>query len=218
MAAHRRVRPMTAMSTIATAYHLRAYDERRVVPGGTRASAAIAASGIQRADASCPLAGIGLEALRDGFRARHDDYSAIMAEALADRLAEAFAEHLHERARRAWGYGRDEHLTKEDLLAEKYRGIRPAFGYPACPDHSEKRKLFDLLGAEDVGISLTESGAMIPPASVSGIYLGHPEARYFNVGRLGRDQIEDYARRKGMAVAEVERWLGQNLGYEPAPT
>jgi 5-methyltetrahydrofolate--homocysteine methyltransferase len=122
---------------------------------------------------------------------------------------------LHQRVRREW-YAPGESLSKDDLLAEKYRGIRPAFGYPACPDHTEKDKLFALLHADSIGVSLTEHGAMLPAASVSGIYLGHPEARYFNVGRLGRDQIEDYARRKGMTIPEVERWLGQNLGYEPA--
>jgi 5-methyltetrahydrofolate--homocysteine methyltransferase len=136
-----------------------------------------------------------------------------MAKALADRLAEAFAEMLHERVRRAW-YAPDESLSSSELVDEKYRGIRPAFGYPACPDHTEKKALFDLLGANAIGVSLTEHGAMLPAASVSGIYLGHPEARYFNVGRIGKDQVEDYARRKGMAVKEVERWLAPNLGYE----
>jgi len=121
---------------------------------------------------------------------------------------------LHQRARRDWGYGTGEDLTNDDLIDEKYRGIRPAFGYPACPDHTEKAKLFDLLGARAVGIDLTESFAMTPAASVSGIYLGHPKARYFNIGRIGRDQVEDYARRKGMPVLEAERWLAPNLGYD----
>jgi 5-methyltetrahydrofolate--homocysteine methyltransferase len=134
--------------------------------------------------------------------------------ALADRLAEAFAEYLHAEARREWGYGRDEQLTNDDLVAEKYRGIRPAFGYPACPDHTEKRKLFDLLDAPAVGMQLTESCAMLPAASVSGLYFAHPRARYFMVGRLGEDQVTDYARRKGMTVEEAERWLGANLAYE----
>ena len=129
-----------------------------------------------------------------------DDYHAIMVKALADRLAEAFAEYLHARARRDWGYGAGEQLTGDDLIAERYRGIRPAFGYPACPDHSEKRKLFELLGAERAGISLTENFAMAPAASVSGLYFAHPEAKYFNVGRLGPDQVEDYARRKGVGA------------------
>jgi 5-methyltetrahydrofolate--homocysteine methyltransferase len=141
----------------------------------------------------------------------------IVVKALADRLAEAFAEYLHAQARRDWGYGVEEGWSSEDLLAERYRGIRPAFGYPACPDHSEKRKLFDLLEAESVGIELTDSFAMAPAASVSGLYFAHPEAAYFTVGRVGRDQIEDYARRKKISVSEAERWLTPNLAYEPAP-
>ena len=123
---------------------------------------------------------------------------------------------LHERARREWGYAAGEQLTNEELIAEKYRGIRPAFGYPACPDHTEKRALWELLGAEAAGIRLTETFAMTPPASVCGLYFAHPESRYFSVGRIGRDQVEAYAARKGMEVAEVERWLAPNLGYEPA--
>jgi 5-methyltetrahydrofolate--homocysteine methyltransferase len=145
--------------------------------------------------------------------ADHDDYRAIMVKALADRLAEAFAEYLHRRVRREW-YAPEEQLANEDLIAERFRGIRPAFGYPACPDHTEKRKLFDLLGAEEVGIELTETFAMTPAAAVSGIYLAHPQARYFSVGRLGHDQVEDYAARKGISVEEAERWLAPNLGYE----
>jgi 5-methyltetrahydrofolate--homocysteine methyltransferase len=137
-----------------------------------------------------------------------------MAKALADRLAEAFAEYLHAMARREW-YESGPELPTDQLIEERFRGIRPAFGYPACPDHSEKTKLFDLLGAERAGISLTESCAMIPGASVSGIYLGHPQARYFSVGRVGRDQVEDYAARKGLPLADVERWLRPNLAYEP---
>ncbi|MEW6319756.1 MAG: methionine synthase [Acidobacteriota bacterium] len=161
-------------------------------------------------------AGLGLDALVDTFEADHDDYSAIMAKALADRLAEAFAEYLHARARRDWGYGAAEGLTPEALIAGKFRGIRPAFGYPACPDHSEKRRLFDLLGARALGMDLTESCAMTPAASVSGLYLAHPRAQYFVIQRVGQDQVEDYARRKGMSVAEVERWLRPVLAYEPA--
>jgi 5-methyltetrahydrofolate--homocysteine methyltransferase len=160
-------------------------------------------------------AGLGADELVAEFERAHDDYNAIMVKALTDRLAEAFAEWLHERARRDWGYGKDEHLGNEDLIAERYRGIRPAFGYPACPDHTEKWKLFELLRAPEVGIRLTESCAMLPAASVSGIYLAHPEARYFTVGRLDRDQVESYAARKGMPVEEVERWLSPNLGYDP---
>ena len=137
-----------------------------------------------------------------------------MVKALADRLAEAFAELMHERARREWGYEPDEGYTNEELIAEKYRGIRPAFGYPACPDHTEKKTLWRLLNADRLGMSLTESFAMDPAASVSGIYLGHPKARYFAVGPMDREQVEDYAKRKGMSVAEAERWLQPNLGYE----
>ena len=133
--------------------------------------------------------------------------------ALADRLAEAFAELLHARARKEWGYGAAESLSNDDLIAERYRGIRPAFGYPACPDHLPKRRLFSLLRASEVGIELTETCAMTPAASVSGLYFAHPDARYFTVGRLGRDQVEDYAARMGIAVEEAERWLASNLGY-----
>ncbi len=160
-------------------------------------------------------AGLGADALSRSFEQEHDDYHAIMVKALADRLAEASAEWLHQRARRDWGYGIDEGLTQADLLAERYRGIRPAFGYPACPDHSEKRRLFDLLGAERAGMALTESFAMTPAASVSGMFFAHEAARYFSVGRLGRDQVEDYTRRKRAGRADVERWLLPNLGYEP---
>jgi 5-methyltetrahydrofolate--homocysteine methyltransferase len=158
-------------------------------------------------------AGLGADDLVARYQQEHDDYRAIMVKALADRLAEAFAEYLHAQARRDWGYGLQEHLDAEELRAEKYRGIRPAFGYPACPDHSEKRRLFSLLDACSVGITLTETCAMSPAASVSGLYFSNPAARYFSVGRVGRDQVEDYARRKGMDVAEVERWLGPNLAY-----
>jgi len=147
-------------------------------------------------------------ALAERYEADHDDYSAIMVKALADRLAEAFAELLHARARRDWGYGADEQLDNEDLIAERYRGIRPAFGYPACPDHSPKVELFELLDAPALGMSLTESCAMTPAASVSGLYFAHPDAKYFNVGRIGRDQLEDYARRRGMKAEEMQRWLG----------
>ena len=155
----------------------------------------------------------GADELAAWYEAEQDDYRAIMVKALADRLAEAFAEYLHEVVRRAW-YEPRERLSREELIAETYRGIRPAFGYPACPDHSEKRKLFDLLAAERVGLELTESYAMTPASAVSGIYLAHPLARYFSVGRVARDQVEDYAARKGMQLVEVERWLRPNLGYE----
>ena len=153
-------------------------------------------------------AGIGTDALVKEYESQHDDYSAIIVKALADRLAEAFAEYLHARARHDWGYGKQEKLSSDDLLAEKFRGIRPAFGYPACPDHSEKGTLFTLLDAPAVGITLTENFAMAPAASVSGLYLSHPQAKYFNVGRIGRDQLQDYAKRKGMMVDEVARWVG----------
>ncbi len=150
-----------------------------------------------------------------GYEKSLDDYNAIMVKALADRLAEAFAECLHARVRREWGYGADEALSPGDLIREKYRGIRPAFGYPACPDHTEKGKLFELLDAASVGIELTENYAMIPGASVSGLYFGHPQARYFTVGRIDRDQVSDYAARKGMDIESAERWLAPNLAYDP---
>jgi 5-methyltetrahydrofolate--homocysteine methyltransferase len=162
-------------------------------------------------------AGIGADALARGFEAQHDDYHAIMAKALADRLAEAFAEYLHAQARRDWGYGAAEALSHDDLRREAYRGIRPAFGYPACPDHSEKRRLFDLLGAEGIGMALTESFAMTPAASVSGLYFSHPQAKYFAIQRVAADQVEAYARRKGISVAEAETWLRPVLTYDPTP-
>ena len=160
-------------------------------------------------------AGAGIEKLVAAFKADHDDYNAIMVEALADRLAEAFAELLHQKARRDWGYGRDERLTRDDLIAEKYRGIRPAAGYPSCPDHSEKTSLWNLLGVEEAtGIRLTESYAMYPAASVSGLYFAHPQARYFAVDLVTKDQVERYAARKGIPVQAAERWLAPNLAYE----
>src|SRR5690606_9714202 len=160
-------------------------------------------------------AGLNAAEVVRSYEAKHDDYSAIIVKALADRLAEAFAELLHERVRREW-YAPDERLTNEQLIAEAYRGIRPALGYPACPDHTDKPKLFELLGAHEIGMGLTETFAMTPPASVSGLYLAHPDARYFSVGRIDRAQVEDYARRKGTSVAAVERHLGSLLGYDPA--
>jgi 5-methyltetrahydrofolate--homocysteine methyltransferase len=162
-------------------------------------------------------AGHGADELAKQFEADQDDYNSIMAKALADRLAEAFAEFLHERVRMEWGYGRQEHFSKEDLLREAYRGIRPAAGYPACPDHTEKQILFDLLAAEEnAKIQLTESFAMWPGASVSGLYFGHPDAKYFGVGKIDRDQVLDYQQRKAMPLEEIERWLGPYLAYEPA--
>ena len=161
--------------------------------------------------------GICLKELCDGFRAKNDDYNAIMAEAIADRLAEAFAECLHKKVREEWGYGRTEGLSNADLIEEKYRGIRPAAGYPACPDHTEKGPLWNLLDVQkNTGMLITESFAMWPGSSVSGLYFAHPESRYFSLGKIDRDQVEDYAERKGMSVKEVERWLGPNLNYEPA--
>ncbi|MBX3225130.1 MAG: methionine synthase, partial [Labilithrix sp.] len=160
--------------------------------------------------------GIGVEQLCARYRRELDDYNAIMAEALADRLAEAFAECLHERVRAEWGFGAGEGLSKQELIEEKYRGIRPAAGYPACPDHTEKGTLWQLLDVEkSTGMKLTESFAMWPGASVSGLYFAHPEARYFSLGKIERDQIADYHVRKGMPLAEVERWLGPNLAYPP---
>jgi 5-methyltetrahydrofolate--homocysteine methyltransferase len=161
-------------------------------------------------------AGFGADRLAEQFVRKHDDYHAIMVKALADRLAEACAAWLHARVRREWWGEAASDVRLSALLREKHRGIRPAFGYPACPDHSEKTKLFALLDAPALGMSLTESGAMLPAASVSGLYLGHSEARYLNVGRIDRDQVQDYATRKVMPPDEVERWLGPNLGYDAA--
>jgi 5-methyltetrahydrofolate--homocysteine methyltransferase len=161
--------------------------------------------------------GICLKELCDSYRVKNDDYNAIMAEAIADRLAEAFAECLHKRVREEWGYGRAEGLSNADLIEEKYRGIRPAAGYPACPDHTEKGPLWSLLDVQkNTGMLITESFAMWPGSSVSGLYFAHPESRYFSLGKIDRDQVADYAARKGMTVAEVERWLGPNLNYDPA--
>ncbi len=162
-------------------------------------------------------AGLGADELARQFKAGHDDYNAILTAALADRLAEAFAEYLHRRVRAEWGYGKNENLTVEQLIDEQYRGIRPAAGYPACPDHSEKWTLWKLLEVEqNTGIKLTESGAMWPASSVSGLYFAHPQAQYFGVGKLGRDQVLDYQRRKGLDLRAVEKWLGPYLNYEPA--
>jgi 5-methyltetrahydrofolate--homocysteine methyltransferase len=162
-------------------------------------------------------AGIGADEAAERFKRANDDYSAIMVKALADRLAEAFAERLHQRVRRElWAYASDEAFWNADLIAEKYRGIRPAPGYPAQPDHSEKGTLFALLDSERrIGVKLTESFAMWPAAAVCGLYFSHPGARYFGVGRIERDQVEDYARRKGWSVAEAERWLAPILNYNP---
>jgi 5-methyltetrahydrofolate--homocysteine methyltransferase len=162
-------------------------------------------------------AGIGIDAHIARFEAAHDDYSSIMLKALADRLAEALAERMHERVRREhWGYAANEHLDSMGLIREEYQGIRPAPGYPACPDHTEKGTLWKLLDAErTTGIRLTETFAMFPTAAVSGFYFSHPRAHYFGVGKIDRDQVESYAQRKGMDLTEAERWLAPNLGYDP---
>jgi 5-methyltetrahydrofolate--homocysteine methyltransferase len=162
-------------------------------------------------------AGIGIEEHIARFERGHDDYSSIMLKALADRFAEACAEHFHERVRREyWGYAAQESLTNAQLIREEYHGIRPAPGYPACPDHTEKAKLFELLDAEqNTGVRLTESYAMYPTAAVSGWYFSHPDVHYFGIGKIDKDQVEDYARRKGMGLGEMEKWLSPNLGYEP---
>jgi len=160
-------------------------------------------------------AGLGVDELVARFQKDHDDYNSIMTKALADRLAEGLAELVHKEVRAQW-YAKDEQLTSDELIAEKYRGIRPAPGYPAAPDHTEKRTLFELLGAEKLGIQLTESCAMTPAASVSGFYFAHPQSRYFSVGKIGADQVKDYARRKGWDIEQAERWLAPNLGYEPS--
>jgi 5-methyltetrahydrofolate--homocysteine methyltransferase len=160
--------------------------------------------------------GLGIEKKLEEFKLTHDDYSDIMLKALADRLAEAFAEYMHERVRKElWGYASEENLTNEELIREEYRGIRPAPGYPACPEHSEKRGLFKLLDVEtNAGITLTDSFAMLPASSVSGLYFSHPEARYFGVGNVGIDQVEDYAARKGITVEDAERLLASNISYD----
>jgi 5-methyltetrahydrofolate--homocysteine methyltransferase len=159
-------------------------------------------------------AGLGADALARSFEQNQDD--AIMVKALADRLAEAFAEYLHAQARKDWGYGEEKQLSNDDVVAGKYRGIRPAYGSPACPDHTEQSKLFAALDAERQGLTLTESFAMLPAASVSGLYFSHPQAKYFNIGRIGRDQVESYAKRKGISIETAERWLAPHLAYQPA--
>jgi 5-methyltetrahydrofolate--homocysteine methyltransferase len=160
--------------------------------------------------------GLGLKELTEKLKAEHDDYNAIMVEAIADRLAEAFAECLHKQVRDEWGYGCDENLSNDELIHEKYRGIRPAPGYPACPDHTEKGTIWNLLDVQaKTGIIITESFAMWPGSSISGLYFAHPESRYFSLGKIDRDQVADYQERKGMSLGEVERWLGPNLNYNP---
>ncbi|MEG2031511.1 MAG: vitamin B12 dependent-methionine synthase activation domain-containing protein, partial [Janthinobacterium sp.] len=156
--------------------------------------------------------GLGIEKYEKRFEDAHDDYSSIMLKSLADRLAEAFAEYLHERVRKdLWGYVPDEHLSNDDMIAEKYVGIRPAPGYPACPEHTVKKQMFEVMQAEEIGMQLTESYAMFPGAAVSGFYFAHPESKYFVVGKIGMDQVEDMAKRRGASIEDVERWLAPNL-------
>ncbi|MDR4465893.1 MAG: methionine synthase [Nitrospira sp.] len=204
---------------LTTIHHLRQQSEKPTGQPNLSLADYVAPKDSGREDyigAFAVTAGIGLDEICKQFDRDHDDYNSIMAKALADRLAEAFAECLHARVRKEWGYGKGERLTNEELIRERYRGIRPAPGYPACPDHTEKRVLFDLLSVEkNTGITLTDSFAMWPAASVSGFYFAHPEAKYFAVGKIGKDQVDDYARRKGMDLRTVERWLSPNLNYEP---
>ena len=198
--------------------HLRQQgDHRQGVPNRSLADF-VAPKGIRDwVGAFAVTAGIGAAERVSAFKAEMDDYNAILLESLADRLAEAFAERLHERVRKEfWGYAPDEHLDNAALIKEQYAGIRPAPGYPACPEHTEKQTLWRLLDVEaNTGMELTESMAMSPGASVSGFYYSHPQSQYFVVGRLGRDQVEDYAARKGWTLAEAERWLSSNLAYDP---
>ncbi|HKJ95235.1 MAG TPA: methionine synthase [Gammaproteobacteria bacterium] len=207
-------------SVLMTTHHLRQQNEKPAGRPNQSLADYVAPKDTGIADwmgAFAVTAGIGLDEHVARFEAENDDYNAILVKALADRLAEALAEMLHERVRRDyWGYAGDENLDNDALIAEKYAGIRPAPGYPACPDHTEKDLLWELLGVENrIGLWLTESKAMVPTAAVSGWYIGHPESRYFGLGRIYRDQVEDYAARKGMSKRDAERWLAPNLGYEP---
>jgi 5-methyltetrahydrofolate--homocysteine methyltransferase len=204
---------------VALTWHgLRQQTEKQEVDGVMRPSRCLADFVAPRGAAEdyvglfAVTAGLGIEKKEQQFLDAHDDYNAILFKALADRLAEAFAECLHHRVRTdLWGYAADEALSAEDLIKEKYQGIRPAPGYPACPDHSVKRAMFDLLGCEDIGMGLTESLAMTPAASVSGFYLSHPQSAYFNVGKVGDDQVANLAERSGVAAAELRRWMGTGL-------
>jgi 5-methyltetrahydrofolate--homocysteine methyltransferase len=206
-------------SQIALTWHgLRQQTEKQEIDGVMRPSRCLADFVAPRGAAQdyvglfAVTAGLGIEKKEQQFLDAHDDYNAILFKALADRLAEAFAECLHHRVRTdLWGYAADEALSAEDLIKEKYQGIRPAPGYPACPDHSVKRAMFALLGCEGIGMGLTESLAMTPAASVSGFYLSHPESTYFNVGKVGDDQAADLAARSGVAEAELRRWMGTGL-------
>ena len=200
-----------------TWHGLRQQTEKQTIDGVTRPSRCLSdfvgPQGVQDyAGMFAVTAGIGADKRAEAFEAAHDDYSAIMLKALADRLAEAFAEYLHQRVRTdLWGYATSEALSNEDLIAEKYQGIRPAPGYPACPDHSAKRDLFKVLQCEEIGMGLTESLAMTPAASVSGFYIAHPQAQYFNVGKIGEDQVQDLAARSGVQVQDLQRLLAPNL-------
>ncbi|HCA10198.1 MAG TPA: methionine synthase, partial [Marinobacter adhaerens] len=206
---------------LTTLHHLRQQDEKAPGKPMMALSDFVAPEGSGTVDYVGGFAvttGIGAEEFSVEFKDANDDYNAIMVKALADRLAEAFAERMHERVRQEfWGYAADEKLANDDLIKERYRGIRPAPGYPACPDHTEKATLFNLLEATDTaGIELTEHFAMFPTAAVSGWYFAHPESKYFAVGKIGADQVEDYAERKGISKAEAERWLAPSLAYDPA--
>jgi 5-methyltetrahydrofolate--homocysteine methyltransferase len=198
-------------------YHLRQQEKKKEGAPNFCLSDFVAPLEVGKADycgAFAVTSGIGMEKWMAEFKADHDDYSAIMLEALADRLAEAFAELLHEKIRKEyWGYVPEEHMSKEDLIKVKYKGIRPAMGYPACPEHHEKKNLFNILGAEKIGINLSEHFAMYPTAAVCGQYFAHPESRYFSLEKIGKDQVEDYARRKGVSVELVEQFLPVNLNY-----
>jgi 5-methyltetrahydrofolate--homocysteine methyltransferase len=209
----------TRHKPIAVLHTLRQQLARREGRANTALADFVAPPGVaDHVGAFIVTAGLGEDAVADRFKGANDDYSSILVKALADRLAEAFAERMHQLVRRElWGYAADETLSNADLIAEKYRGIRPAPGYPAQPDHTEKATLFRLLDAErTIGVKLTESYAMWPGASVSGFYVAHPQSHYFGVGKIERDQIEDYARRKGWTVEEAERWLAPILNYDPA--
>jgi len=207
-------------STLTVLHHLRQQNEKPGARPNQSLADFIAPKDTGLEDyigAFAVTAGIGIDEHLERLHAEHDDYNAIMLKALADRLAEAFAEHLHLRIRKEfWGYAADEQLDNTALIREKYQGIRPAPGYPACPDHTEKRLLWELLDVKErAGIELTDSLAMVPTAAVSGWYMAHPASRYFGIGRINRDQVADYADRKGMSLQEAERWLAPNLGYEP---
>ena len=203
---------------LATLHHLRQQGEKPSGKPNLSLADFVAPAGSDKQDfigGFCVTTGLGVDALAEEFERNHDDYSSIMLKALADRLAESFAEYMHRLVRKElWRYAPEEALDNESLIRERYQGIRPAPGYPACPDHTEKATLFSLLDAEaNCGVTLSESYAMSPASSVSGFYYAHPESQYFAVGKIGRDQVEDLARRKGASVEWVERWLRPNLDY-----